>query len=408
MNDLPEFPKLRAGLAAAADATDQRFVYLFDQLRLGGRPVRLSRQEFGWARLFNGERSLRDIQTEATLLGGGLLVALQEVKALVARLDGSFFLDSPHLHEYLLGPEREPACIGCYPPEPELMRRHLRRLFTAPGGPGMPGGPGCRVNSEGRLRAALLPHVDYTRGGITYGWGFHELVERSDAEVFVIIGTSHYSAHRFTLTRKNFKSPLGTVLTDQAFIDKLVAHYGDGLFDDPLAHLPEHSIELEVVLLQFLYEGKRPFRIVPMVVGPFSDCVDGNTDPTAQADIQRMIAALRKAEEETNAPVCYLISGDLAHLGPKFGDAEPVGEPLLERSQKQDEALLDRAAAADAAGYFRLVAEEGDSRRICGLPPTFTVLEAAQPRRGRVLHHSRYVHPQGFESVSFASMAFDA
>ena len=41
------------------------------------------------------------------------------------------------------------------------------------------------------------------------------------------------------------------------------------LFDDPCAHLPEHSIELEVVLLQYLFEGRRPFRIVPLLVGSF-------------------------------------------------------------------------------------------------------------------------------------------
>ena len=55
----------------------------------------------------------------------------------------------------------------------------------------------------------------------------------------MIVGTSHYSSHRFTLTRKDFKTPLGVVPTDQGYIDRLVRHYGDGLFDDELlAHLP--------------------------------------------------------------------------------------------------------------------------------------------------------------------------
>ena len=75
--------------------------------------------------------------------------------------------------------------------------------------------------------------------------------------------------HRFTLTRKHFQTPLGLAQTDQAYIDRLVAHYGDGLFDDELtAHLPEHSIELEVVFLQYLYPDS-PFRIVPLWSVPF-------------------------------------------------------------------------------------------------------------------------------------------
>jgi AmmeMemoRadiSam system protein B len=231
--------------------------------------------------------------------------------------------------------------------------------------------------------------------------------ERSDASLFVIIGTSHYSPYRYTLTRKNFKTPLGTVPTDQEYIDRLVAHYGNGLFEDELrAHLPEHSIELEVVFLQYLYENRRPIRIVPLVVGSFQDAVASGVPPRVQDDIGRMIGALRCAEEETKESICYLISGDLAHIGPKFNDPEPVHQAQLASSRDQDHALLQRAEAADASGYFRVIADEYDCRRICGLPPTYTVLEAAQPRSGKLLHYDQYVHPRGYESVSFASMAF--
>src|SRR5439155_14286464 len=149
--------------------------------------------------------------------------------------------------------------------------------------------------------------------------------ERTNASLFVVIGTSHYSDHRFTLTRKDFQTPLGVARTDQRYIDRLVHHYGNGLFDDELmAHLPEHSIELEVVFLQYLYENRRPIRIVPLVVGPFTDCVQDAAAPCRRGDVGRMVEALRRVEAELDEPVCYIISGDLAHLGPKFHDPEPV------------------------------------------------------------------------------------
>src|SRR5262249_35111678 len=159
---------------------------------------------------------------------------------------------------------------------------------------------------------------------------------------FVIVGTSHQPVRqRFTLTRKHFKTPLGIAPTDQAYLDRLVAHYGDGLFEDEfLAHLPEWSIELEVVFLQYLYEGRKPFRIVPLVVGSFQDSVETGSLPSFRADVGRMIEALRRAEAETPEPICYLISGDLAHIGPKFGDPVPVAEPFLSHSRAQDHALL--------------------------------------------------------------------
>jgi hypothetical protein len=208
------------------------------------------------------------------------------------------------------------------------------------------------------------------------------------------------------LTRKDFLTPLGIAPTDRTYIDRLVAHYGDGLFDDEISHLPEHSIELEVVFLQYLYEKKRAIRIVPLVVGSFQDCVETGLSPAAQNDIGRMVDALRKAEEETKEPICYLISGDLAHIGPKFGDPIPVELAFLKHSREKDQEILHHAEAANPTGYFEVVAGEGDRRRICGLPPTYTLLEAVRPARGKLLHYDQYVHPEGFESVSFASVAF--
>jgi len=170
--------------------------------------------------------------------------------------------------------------------------------------------------------------------------------------------------------------------------------------------LPEHSIELEVVFLQLLYEGRRSIRIVPLVVGPFQDSIEAGSLPALRPDVARMIEALRKADAETREPICYVISGDLAHIGPKFDDPELVAEPWLSRRREQDRGILRQAEAADPAGYFQVIADEGDRRRICGLPPTYTLLEAIQPRRGKLLHYDQYVHPHGHESVSFASMAF--
>jgi AmmeMemoRadiSam system protein B len=400
---LPERPQLRLHLAAAPEDRAGRHYVLWDQLRLSSETLRLTAVELDWVQLFDGQHTLRDVQAVAMRQLGGELVPIDVFGQLATRMDEALFLDTPRFRERADAPIRPPCCLGTYEPEPGPLRKQLGKLFKGKDGPGLPN----RTATDGKLRAALVPHIDYERGGATYAWGFKEVVERTQAELFVIIGTSHCSHARFTLTRKHFQTPLGIAETDQAYIDRLVAHYGDGLFDDEwMAHFPEHSIELEVVLLQFLFEDKRSFRIVPLVVGSFQDCVETGQAPSEASDIRRMIAALRAAERETKEPICYLISGDLAHIGPKFGDLAPVAEPLLALSRQQDEALIQRAEAADPLGYFQVIAEEADGRRICGLPPTYTVLEALRPARGRLLHYDQFVHPRGHESVSFASMAF--
>jgi AmmeMemoRadiSam system protein B len=395
-------PKLRQPLAARRTPDG---VLLHDPYRLG-QPVHLTALGAEIAGRLDGTRTLRDVQAELVRLTGGQLVPVEAVAELVAGLDDALLLDSPRLAGLLDEPVRPPACIGTYSADPAELRDQLTDLFTAPGGPGLPGDP--RPSPPGRLRAALLPHMDYARGNVTYGHGFKELVEGTDATVFVVVGTSHYSPHRFTLTRQHFDTPLGRVETDQGYVNRLDRGYGPGLFDDPLAHHPEHSIELEVVLLQFLLGGRRPFRIVPLLVGSFGDCVEEGTSPADAPDIARMVAALRAAEAACPDPVCYLISGDLAHIGPKFGDNQRAAGDRLADSRRQDEAILQQVEAADPAGYFGVIAAEEDRRRVCGLPPTWLTLAAARPRRGRVLHYQQYVHPKGHESVSFAAAGFYA
>ena len=380
-------------------------IVLFDPYRVG-KAVGLA--PFGWeiVRRLDGRRTLLELQTELQRLTGGREVPIESLTNLIAMLEDALLLQSQRFEAQLRGAVRPPSCIGCYSADPATLRDQLSELFTGPGGPGLPSSTGKAASPHGRLRAALLPHMDYGRGNVTYGWGFKELIEQTDASLFVIVATSHYSPHRFTLTRQNFSSPLGVVETDQAYIDSLEREYGASLFEDTLAHFPEHSIELEVVLLQYLLENRRPFRIVPLLVGSFRHCVDDRSHPTENEEIGGMVAALRRAEAACPEPVCYLISGDLAHIGPKFHDTQPAEGEMLVESRQQDEALLKQIERADPAGYFGVIAAENDRRRICGFPPTYLTLQTIRPRLGRVLHYQQYVAPDGHESVSFASAAF--
>jgi AmmeMemoRadiSam system protein B len=400
-------PQLRPYLALARLdpflAQGKEFV-LYDRLRLSSAQLLMSAAELECLRLFDGRRTLLEIQLEVIRLFGGQIVPLEVFAGLAERLDRALFLDSPRFREAAGTPVRRPSCLGVYEADPPALRRQMAELFRHPQASGPPGEAG----KGGRLRAMLAPHIDYHRGGPAYTFAFKELFENTPASLFVIIGTSHYCPwKRFTLTRKHFQTPLGVVPTDHAYIDRLVSHYGDGLFDEEwVAHLPEHSIELEVVFLHYLYEGKRDIRIVPLVVGSFEDCTQTGESPSGREDVCRMVEALRAAERETPEPICYVISGDLAHIGPKFGALEPVRDRQLGHSRSQDMALMVQAEKADADGYFRVIAQERDERNICGLPPTWLTLAAARPSRGRLLRYEQYVEPSGHESVSFASVAF--
>jgi MEMO1 family protein len=382
-------PRMRRYLAAQPDRNG--FV-LFDQRRIG-QPVHLSPAALELVKLFDGTVTLGELASAT-----GLAVA--DIAALVAGLNEALLLDGPAWRAKITAPEREPVCVGVYPDDADATRRVVRSLFVGKGGadfPDLTPRPPLHDGEGEKLRAVLAPHMDYTRGGVSYGHAFRPLFEETAAKLFVVVGTSHHSPAPFTLSRQNFRTPLGVVQTDQPFIDRVVRHFGDGLFDDPAAHVPEHSIELELPFLQILAELRgEPIRIVPLLVGPVSD------------DLPRMAEALAKAEADAGEPVCYVISGDLAHIGPKFDDPEPVHAEQLKASREQDERLLKCLESADAAGYTKVIEAEDDARRICGHSPTVLTLLAAKPTRGRVTHYQQYAHPQGQESVSFAAAAFYA
>ena len=55
---------------------------------------------------------------------------------------------------------------------------------------------------------------------------------------------------------------------------------------------------------------------------------------------------------------------------------------------------------------FGLIARQKDESRICGLSPTYTMLEVTQPERGELLRYDQAVELDGTSCVSFASAAF--
>ena len=87
----------------------------------------------------------------------------------------------------------------------------------------------------------------------------------------MILGVAHqYCQRRFALTRKDFETPLGLVPTDREYVDQIAALAGRDLFEDELSHRTEHSIEFQVVFLQYVLGEERPVldradsgRVVP-------------------------------------------------------------------------------------------------------------------------------------------------
>lgn len=361
--------------------------------------------------LLDGKRGLEQIRQEA-ILRAGMQLEIAVIEELIHALDGIYVLDSDRYRtrrreieqEFLASPVREAVCAGgVYRRDPDQLRQQLDGIYTMAGGPGL---PIRKPRPDASIRMVFSPHIDYRRGRHSFAWGFKEIAERSGATTFVILATSHYSLRRFVVTKKDFRTPLGLARSNTDFLSQLETQLGGSGFEDEIAHKPEHSIELVTVLLQHALAGKE-FRIVPILVGSFGDYVEEQASPDQCETTRRMIEALQSAEASCGEKICYLVSGDLAHIGPKFGDPWRIDAARSQWCRSADKALLDEIETASPERLFAAMTSDQDERRICGFPPLYVALCAARPSRGKVLHYDQFVDPTGFEIVSFASIAFE-
>ena len=142
-------------------------------------------------------------------------------------------------------------------------------------------------------------------------------------------------------------------------------------------------------------------------MGSFHDLLRAGVDPIHDPAVRRFIAALKDVEAESGKKVAYIGGVDFCHVGPEFGDREPVSDAILSQVRAFDSSLLDRAAAVDPAGWFATATAVGDRYRVCGLAATYVMLQTIGPARGRVLKYGQAVDNRRTCCVTFASLGFD-
>ena len=314
----------------------------------------------GYARVvrhFDGRSTLMEIQARV-LQETGHFVAMKELEDLVRRFDEAMIIDGPAFamfHQQYRQARRRPAALAgrSYAATLRALRAQLEHLFVGQNGAGAPA-----VDGDGRRRASAASSARTSissAAGPVYTWSYRELVERSrrrhvrDPGRRSPVLPSPVRADLQGLRDAARRRPRPTA----SYVDGLAAIAGRDLFDDELTHRTEHSIEFQVVFLQYLLGGRRDFTIVPILVGSFHDLMERGIDPIQDPEVRRFIDALRAVEAGHGKKVAYIGGIDLCHVGPEFGDPSPVDPILQEQVRRFDGEMLDRAAAGDAEGWFR-------------------------------------------------------
>jgi len=298
---------------------------------------------------------------------------------------------------------------GGYPSDPRDLEQTLGRwrgeLPVADGAP-----PVMEEVTDGVV-AIAAPHASPHAAVPTYAAAYRALPADAADRTFVVLGTSHYGEpSRFGITRKSFQTPLGAARTDVALVDELARAAPEAFTAEDYCHAIEHSIEFQVLFLQSRFGPD--VRIVPILCGPL-----WGARPEDAAPVARGLEALGAMQDAHGARLTWVLGVDMAHVGPRYGDRQRVrahqGQMLA--VTERDRARLDRVAAGDADGFWRLVRGDGaggqpagrDDLKWCGSAPLYAFLRAVPGVRARLLHYDHW-NIDDDSVVSFAAMAFSA
>src|SRR5579864_6089166 len=425
-------PGLRALDFITTEWNGERVVCARDYEDLLDGPVLLPLPIMLIALLLDGRRDAGAVQAEYARLSGGLLLPSADLDRIVRDLDAHGLLDSPALaarrravaDAYRAAPHRAMAHAGAaYPADPAACAVALERYLAGarrptsgqqPGNQSRPtrgrqpshaSDPGNGPRPAAAPRGILAPHIDFARGGPMYGRAYAPLAGLPAGACVVVVGVAHAgSAAPYVLTGKGYETPFGVVEVDRPLLEAVATRAPfDPLEEEPV-HRGEHSVEFQVLWLAHMMRG-RPFTVLPVLTGPLDlHTTDGT--PAAVPAIEAFISALREAIAAANRPVCVVGGVDLSHVGPRFGDQEPVGPALTRRASGADLAALRYVEAGDAEGWWRTVAADGNRCHVCGLGAIYTVLRLLAPVTGRVLGYDQGVDPAG-GLVGFSAVVLD-
>lgn len=379
LRDPLSYPRIRAVDVRPIRRNGRPYLLLRDPLRLSEQMALIPQPLAPLLALCDGTRDLRAIRA-ALMVRYGVRVDEETLRSLIATLDELYLLENERFREaqaraleiYRRAPFRPPMLAEeVYPGDPTALRQQLRRFEEEARG----------EDPEETGRGLLSPHIDYARGGRIYArvWRRAAPFVR-EADLVILLGTDHYGEDRsITLTRQHYATPFGVLPTALPIVDALAQALGeDAAFAGELRHRGEHSIELAAVWLHAIREGK-PVEMVPILCGPFVSFIGEDRDPISDPVIARFVETLRTFIAGRRAVV--VAAGDLAHVGPAFG-GRPLDLRGRARLKADDEALIDRMAAGDAAGFFAEIRRTKDRNNVCGVSPIYLALRALEPTAG--------------------------
>ena len=244
---------------------------------------------------------------------------------------------------------RHPSQAGAfYAGTAESLKKQIEECFLHSLGPGKI--PKVAEDGARRIVGLICPHAGYMYSGPVAAHAYYSLALDGKPDVVILFGPNHtgYGSALAIMNEGFWRMPLGDVEVDGETANRIVKESRIVDVDDS-AHRHEHSIEVQLPFLQYLFGSK--FKIVPICFLM--------QDLHSAMEVGRAVA---KASAGKNAVI--IASSDMTHYEPQ------------KSAEKKDRLALQAVEAMDEAKFYSIIEEHRITA--CGYGPIVALIMAAK------------------------------
>lgn len=273
---------------------------------------------------------------------------------------------------------RMPVVAGrFYEGTKDLLIQRIEDCFLGKLGPGrLPGGePGQKRD----LKAVISPHAGYMYSGMPAAHTFLSLFEDGKPDHIVLLGPNHTGmGARLAVCNEDWETPLGRAKYDSG-LGSAILQENEFAKTDCVAHSSEHSLEVQVPFLQYIFGPD--VSIVPI-------CLTDQSFKICES-IGKTLAKLAKGDD-----ILVLASSDFTH----FESAQ--------NANMKDNQAMEYLEFLDAQGFLNFVQSHRIS--ICGAGPIAAAVVFAKERGASQFNLLKYTNSGDITGDSKSVVAYVA
>lgn len=255
--------------------------------------------------------------------------------------------------------KRSPVVAGSfYPSSTFRLKDTIEECFLSPLGPGYL--PDKTDKPLEKNLAVIVPHAGYIYSGPVAAHAYAQVAKSGKPDLVVLVGPNHtgFGSQIGVWDRGEWLTPLGALEVCEDAAQIFLENCDEALVEYE-AHMNEHSLEVQLPFLQYLFTE---FKVLPISVFPVF------------INVCQKIAAGLDAIAARYSSTLFVFSTDLNHYESQ------------EITKQKDETAIQKIVDKDPVGLYTAVAKQKIT--MCGLSPIAALLFMKSFDKPKLLKHA--------------------